>query len=67
MDMRVMGDLISVREAAKESGRGIETVRRWIWSGKLPAQKFGNPLFVKRNDLQDFCRNHQVTKDKPSE
>ncbi len=48
----VPGDkLISVREAAKECGRNPETIRRWIWSGKLPAEKLGNQLFVKRENL----------------
>ena len=28
---------ITVRQAAKECGRNPETIRRWIWSGKLAA------------------------------
>ncbi len=44
-------DLITVREAARIVGRTTETVRRWIWDGKLPAQKMGNQLFVRRADL----------------
>ncbi len=47
-------DLITVRDAARECGRTAETVRRWIWAGKLPAQKLGNQLFVRRADLP--CR-----------
>lgn len=43
--------LIAVREAARKSGRTAETVRRWIWEGKLPAQKLGNQLFVREADL----------------
>lgn len=43
--------LITVREAAKECGRNEETIRRWIWSGKLPAEKLGNQLFIKITDL----------------
>ncbi len=53
-------ELISVREAAKECGRNMETVRRWIWGGKLPAQKLGNQLFVKKSDLASFCRETAV-------
>ncbi len=49
-------ELISVREAARECGRNMETIRRWIWGGKLPAQKLGNQLFIKRNDFTSFCR-----------
>lgn len=33
---------ISVREAARRTHRSEETVRRWIWSGRLPARKRGN-------------------------
>ena len=44
-------DLVTVKEAARECKRTMETVRRWIWGGKLPAQKLGNQLFVKRVDL----------------
>ncbi len=44
--------LMNVREAARECGRNTETIRRWIWAGKLPARKLGNQLFVKRSELQ---------------
>ncbi len=44
-------DLITVREAARECGRNPETIRRWIWDGKLRARKLGNQLFVDRSDL----------------
>jgi excisionase family DNA binding protein len=49
-------ELISVREAAKECGRNMETIRRWVWSGKVPAEKMGNQLFIRRSDLAGFCR-----------
>ena len=32
---------LSVREAASRAGRSEETIRRWIWSGRLPAAKRG--------------------------
>ncbi len=48
-------DLITVREASRECRRAAETVRRWIWEGKLPAQKLGNQLFVRRADLARVC------------
>ncbi len=54
--------LISVREAAIECGRNMETVRRWIWSGKLPAEKLGNQLFIKRDDLRAFCEKHTIAR-----
>jgi len=55
--MKVAEEFVTVREASKESGRGMETVRRWIWSGKLPAQKLGNQLFIKRSDLETFLKD----------
>ncbi|MFH0914149.1 MAG: helix-turn-helix domain-containing protein [Chloroflexota bacterium] len=56
MTISAKDELISVREAAKQCGRHAETVRRWIWSGKLPAEKLGNQLFIRRNNLDIFCR-----------
>jgi excisionase family DNA binding protein len=49
-------ELISVREAARICGRNAETIRRWIWDGKLPAEKLGNQLFIKRSALDSYCR-----------
>jgi excisionase family DNA binding protein len=37
---------ITVREAARRTHRSAETVRRWIWSGRLPAEKRGNVYYV---------------------
>jgi len=54
--MRVAEELVTVREAANESKRNMETVRRWIWSGKLPAQKLGNQLFIKKSDWEIFSK-----------
>jgi excisionase family DNA binding protein len=42
---------VSVREAARISRRSEETVRRWIWSGKLRARKLGNQYFIDPQDL----------------
>jgi len=32
---------LTVRDAAWRAGRSEETIRRWIWSGRLPAVKRG--------------------------
>jgi excisionase family DNA binding protein len=37
---------ITVREAARRTHRSPETIRRWIWSGRLPAIKRGNTYYV---------------------
>ena len=58
MDTRLIEELVNVRDAAKESRRNMETVHRWIWSGKLPAQKLGNQLFIGRSDLRILRRNN---------
>lgn len=42
---------LTVREAAARVGRTEETVRRWIWSGRLAATKRGNTLFIDEDDL----------------
>ena len=43
--------LLTVREVARRCNRSEETVRRWIWSGKLPARRLGNQLFVRAHDI----------------
>jgi excisionase family DNA binding protein len=48
--------LIGVKEAAQQCRRNPETVRRWIWSGKLPAEKLGNQYFIEKSALESFCR-----------
>ena len=57
MATETQDELISVRQAAKECGRNPETVRRWIWNGKLTAEKLGNQLFVKRSVLEAFTKD----------
>ena len=38
--------LLTVREVARRCHRSEETIRRWIWSGKLKARKLGNQLYI---------------------
>jgi excisionase family DNA binding protein len=49
-------ELISVKAAAQKCNRNPETIRRWVWSGKLPAEKLGNQLFIKESALESYCR-----------
>ena len=49
-------DLMTVREVARACHRSEETVRRWIWSGKLPARKLGNQLFARRADVEALAQ-----------
>jgi excisionase family DNA binding protein len=45
-------EMVDVREAAELSRRTPETIRRWVWSGRLSAIKDGNKLFVRRADVR---------------
>lgn len=46
-----MSTSLTVRQVAARVGRTEETVRRWIWSGRLSATKRGNVLYVDEEDL----------------
>lgn len=42
---------LTVPEAARRAGRNPETIRRWIWSGRLPAEKVGNQHVIEEEAL----------------
>lgn len=44
-------DVLDVREAAQYVSRTPETVRRWVWSGKVTAIRQGHRLLIPRADL----------------
>ncbi|MGH2714717.1 MAG: helix-turn-helix domain-containing protein [Thermoleophilaceae bacterium] len=44
-------DTVDVRRAAALVGRHPETIRRWVWSGRLAARREGNRLLVSRADV----------------
>jgi excisionase family DNA binding protein len=44
--------MIDVRGAAALVGRHPETVRRWVWSGRLTARRQGNRLLIARADVE---------------
>jgi excisionase family DNA binding protein len=43
--------MLTVPEAARQSGRDPETIRRWIRSGKLRARKVGTQHVIEERDL----------------
>ncbi len=43
--------MIDVNAAAALASRTPETVRRWVWSGRLPAQRDGRRILVARDDV----------------
>ncbi len=52
--MVVPGDTLTLQEVARELGRSLEQVRRYVREGKLPARKVGMQWFVSRRALDDF-------------
>jgi len=44
--------MLTVPEAAKRAGRTAETVRRWIRSGRLRAEKVGTQHVIDEQDLE---------------
>lgn len=43
--------MLTIAEAAARSGRGAETIRRWVRSGRLAAHRSGGRLLVHAEDL----------------
>jgi excisionase family DNA binding protein len=43
---------LTVPQAARRAGRNPETIRRWIWSGKLPSERVGNQHLVDEAALE---------------
>jgi len=44
-------DELTILAAASLVDRSPETVRRWVWSGRLKARKIGKRLLVPRGDV----------------
>jgi excisionase family DNA binding protein len=47
-------EMLDIREAAALVHRTPETVRRWVWSGRLTARRHGNRLLVSREALEQL-------------
>lgn len=47
---------MDVGRAAVLVGRHPETIRRWVWSGRLAAHRRGNRLFVARAEVEALAR-----------
>jgi len=57
-----VADEIDVLAAASIAGRSAETVRRWVWSGRLRAHKRGNKLLIDRSDLERLLKSSAARK-----
>lgn len=54
--------LLSIQQAAKKIGKSEKTIRRWIASGKLKAERHGaGSYLIKREDLTALTKH--VTKE----
>src|SRR5215207_1120938 len=56
---------LTVPEAARRAGRSAETIRRWIWSGRLPARKVGNQHLVESDTLDRLLAPDSVDYARP--
>lgn len=48
------GETLTIKEVARELGRSLEQVRRYVREGKLPAKKLGMQWFVSRRARRPF-------------
>jgi hypothetical protein len=54
-------ELVEVRRAAALVGRHPETIRRWIWSGRLEARRRANRLVVDRAEVESLAGQQRRT------
>ncbi len=52
-------DELDVNAAARLAGRTTETIRRWVWSGRLTARKRGNRLVIDRRDVEALAGDRE--------
>jgi excisionase family DNA binding protein len=52
--------MITVPEAAKRAGRNPETIRRWIRSGRLKAQRIGTQHIIEEGDLVMLLEDEEL-------
>jgi excisionase family DNA binding protein len=57
--------MITVPEAAVRVSRDPETVRRWIRSGKLPAQRVGTQHLIDERDLTAIAEATETPRSLP--
>lgn len=52
--------MITVPEAARRAGKDPETIRRWIRSGRLHAQKIGTQHVIEEDDLTPLLEDEEI-------
>jgi len=55
-------ELLKAEDLAKALDCNLETVRRYIRSGKIKAQKIGRRYYVSRDNLKAFANGSTPTK-----
>jgi excisionase family DNA binding protein len=50
--------MLTVDEAARRVRRHPETIRRWIWSGRLRSTRIGNRHLISESDLEQLSSGH---------
>ena|SRR5215468_9590916 len=49
---------LTVKQCAEVSGLGISTIRLYLRRRKIPAQKIGRRILIKRSDLDRFLESN---------
>ena len=52
---------LTVKQCAEVSGLGISTIRLYLRRRKIPAQKVGRRILIKRTDLDRFLESNPTT------
>lgn len=52
--------MITVPEAARRAGKNPETIRRWIRSGRLKAQRIGTQHVIEEQDLEPLLEDEEL-------
>jgi len=47
--------LLDVNQAARRARRSPETIRRWVWSGRLAARRDGRRWLIAEGDLDQLA------------
>jgi hypothetical protein len=55
----VPDEMLDVRRAAALAARHPETIRRWVWSGRIAARREGNRLLVARGDVEAMAGSRE--------
>jgi excisionase family DNA binding protein len=52
--------LLTTAEAAKYLGFAEDTIRRYVYRGKIAAEKFGNSIAIRRSECDRFSREKRA-------